>query len=168
MRAPLAAIFILCALAGSARASLLDAVEAFRKGDFAAAVAACRGPAEAGDASCQNFMGMVYETGKGVKADPAEAVRWFRKAAEQGHGYAANNLGYAYASGRGVGKDLAAAEKWFRVAAEQGIPDAELSVGLLLIGRKEGKEAVKWFRRAAAQGLPAAQSELGGAYENGE
>lgn len=154
--------------AAAAPAALLEAAEAYKKGDYAGVLAACKPAAEAGDASCQNFLGILYAEGKGVKADPAEAARWFRRAAEQGNGYAALNLGIAYQEGEGVPKDIAQAEKWLRQAAEQGIPQGQLLLGAIIFGvHKDPHEAAKWFRKAAAHGLPPAELALGVLYESG-
>ena len=70
-----------------------------------------RARAEAGDATAQLDLGLMYGTGRGVPQDFAEAVGWYRKAAEQGTALAQFALGYAYANGRGVPEDLAAARR---------------------------------------------------------
>lgn len=153
---------------GVAEAGLREAVEAYRNRDFAAAMAACRPAADAGDAACENFVGELFDGGDGIAANPIEAVRWFRLSAGQGNGFAAINLGMAYATGRGVPKDLDQAESWLRRAAGQGLPEAELQLGLFLFEhRGDAKQSVKWYRSAAAQGLPAAQFALGLVYELG-
>lgn len=155
--------------AGPATASGREAANAYARGDFAGVVRACQAEAEAGDPSCQSWLGVLYSEGKGVKRDPAAAARWFRRAAEQGHGAAAYNLARAYQEGDGVSRDLVAAKKWGRQAADQGIPQAQFLMGVLLLPPEgDMKEAVKWFRLAAAQGMPAAQAFLGGAYELGD
>ena len=46
----------------------------------------CRVQAEAGDASAQYILGLMYANGFGVPEDDDEAVRWYRMAAEQGYG----------------------------------------------------------------------------------
>src|SRR3546814_18466698 len=70
-------------------------VDAWSRGDDAAAVKAWRGPAEHGDADAQFNLGQAYKLGRGVAADPAEAEKWYRKAAEQGHYQAEENYGIA-------------------------------------------------------------------------
>ncbi|MBW2117051.1 MAG: SEL1-like repeat protein, partial [Deltaproteobacteria bacterium] len=52
--------------------------------------------AEQGDANAQNYAGLIYDAGKGVKKDEIEAIKWFQKAAEQGHKFARYNLGLQY------------------------------------------------------------------------
>jgi uncharacterized protein len=164
-------LFVLLTLLppGTAVAGVREAAEAFTHGDYASALRACRAAAEAGDPSCQNFMGLLYAEGKGVKTDPAEAARWFRLAAEQGHGAAALNLARAYAQGDGIAKDREQAKLWARKAAAQGLPQAQFLLGALLLEtEKNAAEAAKWFRAAAAHGFAPAQWALGESYELGE
>ena len=67
-------------------------------------VAATRQKAEAGDATAQYSLGLMYYNGEGVPKDSAEAVKWYRKAADQGYADAQFNLGLNYANGEGVPK----------------------------------------------------------------
>jgi hypothetical protein len=159
----------LCAAAEPAASSAPEAADAYHRGDFAAVLRACSAEAQAGDASCQSWLGVLYAEGKGVTRDAATAAGWFRRAAEQGHGAAAYNLARAYEEGDGVAKDLRQAQKWSQKAAEQGIPYAQLQLGMLLMrADRNMNEAVKWFKLAAAQGLPIAQGFVGSAYELGD
>ena len=41
--------------------------------------------AEQGVAEAQFNLGMMYDSGQGVRQDYAEAFRWYRKAADQGY-----------------------------------------------------------------------------------
>ena len=75
--------------------------------------------AEAGAASAQYFLGMMYANGEDVPQDDAEAGTWYRKAAEQGHIEAKNNLGVMYADGRGVPQDYVEAHMWLNLAASR-------------------------------------------------
>ena len=82
-----------------------------------------------GEAEAQYNLGLMYQTGRGVKQDDAEAVRLYRRAADQGHTGAQNNLGWMYANGLGVKRDNAEAVKWYRSAADQGHDDAQVNLG---------------------------------------
>jgi TPR repeat protein len=82
-------------------------------------VAVVKSKAEAGNATAQFNLGVMYDLGHGVAKDYAEAAKWYRKAAEQGYAEAQYNLGWMYANGEGVAKDYAAAAKWYRKAAER-------------------------------------------------
>ena len=79
--------------------------------------------AERGNAQAQNNLGLMYETGRGVRQDDAEAVRWYRQAAEQGYAEAQYNLGAMYDSGRGVRQDLHLSKEWFGKACDGGFQE---------------------------------------------
>ncbi len=77
--------------------------------------------AEAGRATMQLAMGLMYANGsEGLARDPEAAAKWFRLAAEQGLPAAQHLLGQAFEYGEGVPKDLAEAVRWYRRAAAQG------------------------------------------------
>lgn len=50
---------VLCSGAAPAGASARDAADAYRRGDYAAVLRACRAEAEVGDASCQIWLGIL-------------------------------------------------------------------------------------------------------------
>ena len=58
--------------------------------------------AEQGYAKAQFNLGLMYDSGRGVRQDYTKAVQWYRKAAEQGLADAQYNLGVAYVKGKGV------------------------------------------------------------------
>jgi len=68
----------------------------------------------------QNHLGLLYDQGRGVAADPVEAARWFRRAAAQNLAVAMANLARAYQAGRGVPADPAEAKRWQAQAAAHG------------------------------------------------
>jgi len=128
--------------------------------------------AEAGDASAQFNIGLLYEEGWGVPEDDAEAVKWYRKAAETGHVQAQFNLGVMHDTGERVPEDGAEAVKWYRKAAEQGYIPAQFKLGVMYRNGwgvpEDDAEAMKWFRKAAVQGNAIAQCRLGTMYDTGE
>ena len=87
-------------------------LEAYKRGDFAAALSEWRPLAEQGDATAQ--LGLMYDKGEGVPQDDDEAVKWYRKAADQGDASAQNNLGLMYEFGRGVRRNYTEAVRWYR------------------------------------------------------
>lgn len=106
--------------------ALLEALEAFRNGDHAAAAKLAKTAAETGDSGAQQFLGGLYAFGKGVPKNPAEAARLFGLAAEQGWSEAMNNLGLAYAKGEGVARDPVQALKWYMLASNRATEDQDL------------------------------------------
>jgi hypothetical protein len=80
--------------------------------------------AEAGDADAQLNVGLLYDTGQGVPANPVVAASWYRRSATQGHAAAQYNLGLMYIDGRGVDHDRERAEYWLTQAAGQGLQEA--------------------------------------------
>jgi len=75
-----------------------------------------RANAEAGLASAQRRLGLMYAGGRGVEQDDAEAARWFRRAGEQGEPRAQASLGFSYALGKGVPLDYVEAYRWLDLA----------------------------------------------------
>ena len=86
-------------------ADFAAAEAAEQRGDVLAAYEACKTDAEAGDAGCQNYLGVMSERGRGVRRNATEAMRLFRLAAAQGLTAAQHNVGRAYATGLGVRKN---------------------------------------------------------------
>jgi hypothetical protein len=75
--------------AAPAAADYRSGVEAWGRGDFAAAARAFLPAAQAGDAESQYMMGRLYSLGDGVPRDFVQAWVWFDRAARQGHQLAA-------------------------------------------------------------------------------
>lgn len=118
-------------LASPVWAGFDEGLAAYKRGDYATAIKEWRPLAEAGDASAQYNLGVMYETGRGVPQDDQEAVKWYRKAAEQGDASAQHNLGLMYDNGQGVPQDYREALKWYRKAAEQGNAGAQNNLGVM-------------------------------------
>lgn len=162
---------IATAVAPKAAANIEAGYEAYKRGDFAAALREFRPLAQQGKASAQAMLGHMYEQGQGVSQDYAKAVKWYRMAGEQGQAGAQFNLGGMYADGRGVAQDNGEAARWFRNAAEQDHAKAQNNLGALYArGRgvaQDNAEAVMWYCKAAEQGNDAAQFNLGNMYGKG-
>jgi cell division septation protein DedD len=143
-----------------ARADVRSGVEAWQRGDFAAAVKQWRALADRGDADAQFNMGQAYKLGRGVPADLKIAQSWYQKAAAQGHEVAQANLGLILFQGG----DRKGAMPWIKKAAAAGDARAQYVLGTTLfngdlIGR-DWPQAYALMTRAAAQGLPQAATSL--------
>jgi Sel1 repeat len=111
--------------------------------------------AEAGDATAQYSLGVLYAQGDGVEQNYASAASWFRKAASGGI-VNAQDLAALYERGLATPQDFVVAAYWYRNAAERGIEAAMLTLALLY-ERGQGLEAspidaYAWYRAAARRG----------------
>lgn len=143
-----------------ALADVKTGVDAWQRGEFAAAVREWRPLADKGDPDAQFNLGQAYRLGRGVAANPGMAQSWFHKAAAKGHQQAQGNLGLMLYEG---GKRREAMP-WIRKAADRGDPRAQYVMGIELtngdlIG-KDWPRAYALMTRAASQGLPAAGRSL--------
>lgn len=157
----LAAAAIACAMgAGSATADVRAGTEAWRAGNYEAAVREWRPLAEAGDQHAQFNLGQAYKLGRGVPLDQRQAQTWFERAARQGHAQAEAALGLTlFQNGQ-----RAEAMPWIERAAGRGDPRAQYVLGTAhfngdLVAR-DWPRAYALMRRAADQGLPQAASSI--------
>jgi TPR repeat protein len=164
-------VLALCLFGTAAADPFDDGLAAFKREDYAAALALWRPLAEQGDPSAQGNLGFLYEEGHGVPKDYVQAAAWYRKAADQGLAYAQGNLGFLYEKGHGVPQDYVQAVAWYRKAADQGDAYAQSNLGIMYEnGRgvpQDYVQAVAWYRKAADQGDADAQENLGIMYGNG-
>lgn len=139
-------------------------VAAFRTGAFAEAYEAWSAAEQAGDARAARYLGVMWDTGEGVRQDQANAVRWYRRAAELGDAAAMFNVGVSYDAGRVVPRDAAAAVRWYRRAAARHHGRAEYDLALMLEDGdgvpRDHAAAQRLFAAAAADGIVAARSHL--------
>jgi cell division septation protein DedD len=160
LRIAVAFLASLAAIAPAAPPTVRSGIEAWERGDHAAAAAIWRNLAEKGDADAAFNLGQAYRLGRGVPADSRQAKRWFEMAAGKGHLDAQVSLGLLlFDSG-----DRVAAMAWLRKAADRGEPRALLVVGTALFNGdglpQDPVLGYAYVSRAAAQGLAPAQSTL--------
>ncbi len=144
----------------AAAQSVRAGIEAWQKGDTAAAVAIWRPLAEAGDADAAFNLGQAYRLGRGVVIDLAQAQNWLERSARKGHVDAQTTLGLLlFQNGNRV-----SAMRWLTLAAEAGEPRALLMVGTALYNGDgvavDQVKAYAYVSRAAAQGLAPAKATL--------
>ena len=105
--------------------------------------------AQQGNATAQNAVGWMFQTGLGApKIDILAAAKWTRLAARQGVVGAQYRMGNMYRFGDGVILNEQEAAKWFRLGAEQGHPYSQYALGSMY---KTGEgvqknliDALKW------------------------
>jgi TPR repeat protein len=120
-----------------------------------------RARAEKGSVGAQLKLGVMYETGQGVRRDYTEAARWYRKAAEQGHADGQLLLGLMYKGGQGVPQDYVEAYKWISLAASRaGIDDREkYAEAREELARKMTPQQIAEAQRQAREWKPKAAQE---------
>ena len=158
---------LLVALAGPASADVESGWQAFLNGDYATALDELEPAAEAGDATAQYYLGVLYDHGEGVVRNYRTATGWYEKAAAQGNTDAQFNLGMIYYNGTSepgaVAQDQAAAARWLEPAADAGHPMANYLMCQLL---DQGKVVERDLNRALAYCRVAADSGIAGAQYN--
>ncbi len=111
--------------------------------------------AQAGDASAQTRLGLMYATGDGMTRNPKKAFGWFERAAKAEFIDAQYYLGLAYHHGRGVARDAAQARVWYESAARRGNAAAQCNLAILFLKGVEGGPdwvtAAYWFLQAASR-----------------
>ncbi len=162
----LGVVAVLMVLAAPVHAAAQDdyqrGLQAYHRGDVAAAMAALQTAAQAGHAASQSLLGYILD-----RADFAEqsAALW-QQAAAQGDAEAHAGLANLYLTGRGVVKDEKQALQHFSEAASRGhVLAAEVLAAAWLNGRMgldaaaEPAAALAAVQRAAGMGhLPSTQA----------
>ena len=125
--------------------------------------------AEEGNSNAQVEVGLAYESGNGVTANPRIAFEWMWMAAHNGNAIGATILGVYYSNGVGVEQDLKEAFRWYKSAAERDDSDGQYNLAVcydLGEGIEQNKEeAFKWYKKAAKQKHPDAQYNLAVCYD---
>lgn len=95
----------------------------------AQALATARREAGAGNAEAALLLGIMYERGIAVAANPVEALYWYQQASI--NPVNAFILGTYYSEGKGVGKDLQKGKELLQQAADAGFSYASLNLAIL-------------------------------------
>lgn len=152
-------------------ATLGEAIDAYERQDYDAAVTGFRPLADDGHTEAQYYMGMVYLFGNGVDMDPVQAETWFRRAydqweadADRGNPASMVEIALMLNAGLGVQRDDAKAVQWLRKAADLQYVEAWTEMGnMYLAGEgvpRDRPEAERWYRKAAAAGSANADQAL--------
>lgn len=81
--------------------------------------------AEKGFADAQNYLGVMYDKGRGVKNDDVIARKWYRTAAENKHPVGQFNYAVFLMQGRGGPKNEDEAWEWVGKSSAQGYSSAQ-------------------------------------------
>lgn len=138
--------------------------DAYRAGDYGAALEDFLRAAEQGHMESQFLCGQMYRRGVGVEANDRLALNWYKRAAKQGHLGGQMACGSIYEEGRGTAIDLKRALSWYEQAAKQGCVDAQLKCGYMYYGgraeTRNPKKARRWMESAAESGNEEAKKFL--------
>lgn len=146
------AVLLVAVLATQASAQDFRAgLDAYDRGDFAAALREWRPLAEQGDARAQFNLGVILFNGQGIPHDPVEAVEWYRAAADQGYGPAQDKLAFMYETGQGLLQNYVEAYKWSTLAIRHGV---EMRKTRDALAAKMTAEQIAEADRAAAAWRP--------------
>ena len=149
----------LAALANAAPAAEVDAVAAYARGDYAAALKEWLPLAERGDRAAQLQVGQMLRDRQGVRWKDFEgAAAWFRRAAAQGSVEAAYALGRLHYEGFLVPRDTAEMRTMLKAAAWQGHARAQLTLGVIYEYGLDNIDhdltaALMWYELAARRGV---------------
>lgn len=147
-------------LAAPALADVKAGVDAWSRGDYAAAIKEWRQPAIDGDADAQFNLGQAYKLGRGVPVDLKLAEDWYRKAAAQGHIQAEDNYGLVLFQNGDRQKALPIIQK----SVARGEPRAQYILATALFNgdlvKKDWPRAYALMTRASAAGLAPATASL--------
>lgn len=155
-----AALLLAAAAAGPARADVKAGVDAWSRGDYAAAVREWEGPAAAGDPDAMFNLGQAYRLGRGVPADLARAEALYASAAAAGHPQAADTYGLMlFQDGR-----RETALPYVREAARRGDARSQYLLGIAHFNgdlvEKDWVRAYALLTLANGAGLPQAAPAL--------
>lgn len=147
-------------LASPALATVKDGVDAWGRGDYNAAVAEWREPANSGDADAQFNMAQAYKLGRGVPMDMAIAEQFYKKAADQGHLQAGDNYGLILFQNERRKEAL----PYLQASADRGEPRAQYILGTGYFNgdfvEKDWVKAYALIIRASGAGLSQATSNM--------
>jgi len=123
----------------------------FAAGDYDVSFAKFKLQAEAGDSEAQNYLGIQYYMGLGVRRDWKQALKWYEKSAKQGHPQAQFNYGVMFHNGYGANPDSVAAFMWYYAAYRQGNSTAGLYMNSLAAENKLTPNQMNFARQKARQ-----------------
>jgi len=151
---------VFCSTADVAAQSYQEGRAAYLSGNYQAAYEILKPLADSGDPEAQKMLGIMYDYGHGVAADPKEALSWYIRSAEQGEPAVQYQVGAKYFKGDNIPQDYAEAARWWTMAADGGQVEAQFNLGLMYF---RGLGVEQNDTRAAELFLHAAEQDHGNA-----
>ncbi len=167
----LAVLSLLIPIYDAVAADFAAGWRAYNQGDYQSARSHWEPLAKDGDPRAQYNLGVMYERGHGVSANPERAFELWTKAASQDMLWAQHNLGLALISGTAQDPDYQAGLAWLTKSSDAGFAPSHFALGQLyargLGVEPNPQKAVSLYSLAADKGIAEAQYELGRAYRDG-
>ena len=146
-------------------------IRLYKNKDYQAAVPYFQRAAKNGSLKALDFLGYMYELGKGVEKNYTIALNLYKKGEARNYAPCLANIGRLYKEGRGVTKNKTTAYTYFMKAAEQEDSDGELGVYYAkLFGEGTEKDlsgALTYAERAANHGETWLYTDIGNMYYEG-
>jgi len=152
------------AFAVSSASAESEGDNAYRRGDFAGAMAEWQQVDQAGDATASYRIGQLYRRGEGLRyRDFEKAVYWYQRAAGRGHVPAQYEVARLQFEGLVVPRDIDEMMYWLYRAALSGHSASQVMLGAVYEYGEPGvaanyTEALKWYLVAAKLGPPELQT----------
>ena len=152
------------ALAVSSASAESEGDNAYRRGDYAGAMAEWQQVAQAGDATASYRIGQLYRQGEGLRyRDFEKAVYWYQRAAGRGYIPAQYEVARLQFEGLVVPRDIDEMMYWLWRAALNGHAASQVMLGCVYEYGEPGvaanySEALKWYLVAARSGPPELQT----------
>ncbi len=122
---------------------------------------------QAGDPASCSALGVIYEEGRGVRADPHKAAALYQRACTAGNAVACVNLGQLYEGGATGAPDTEGAEVMYQAACERGYGEGCYHLGAVRYQVGSVGPAAKALDRGCAAGHPRSCEVLGVMYKSG-
>ena len=143
----------------------------FMNENYQSAVPYFQRAAKNGSLAALDYLGYMYEYGKGVEKNYTVAMNLYKKGEARNYPPCLRSIGRLYKEGHGVAKNLETAYSYFLKAAEQGESEGELYVyQAKLCGEGTEKDlsgALMYAERAANHGQTWLYATIGDMYYDG-
>ena len=94
--------------------------EAYDKGDYQKAAQLYQKACDSGEAGGCFGLGLLYQSGQGVRQDYQKAAQLYQKACDSGAAFGCSNLGLFYQDGKGVKQNFSTAKQYYGKACDLG------------------------------------------------
>lgn len=120
-----------------------------------------------GHPMAQANLGVMFNTGRGVRPSVEQAYWWFSSSAESGNIKALNNLALMYYKGSYIERNESHAIKLFELTANAKDQASMLMLSEIYFLKNDYVKSLKWLKTCAELGNDEAKLRLGEFYENG-